>query len=250
MAEIHLFSNYDLKRYVTGDGRQKEIKALKTEGLGVELRGVIMAEEKKPNAKYWVGILYLENMIEDWKDSIGDTVELPVAYCVHDQDLDNDGDCRKPHVHMILAFPNTTTYKNALSVYDLLSAPGKKAINTCKKVISIRGSYNYLIHDTDDCRKKGKHLYDKSERITLNNFDIGAYEQLDISQKNEMIRELAKDIIDHNFINFTDFYCYVLSNYEDLNYFDLVKSYSGLFERLTKGNYQKLKFSREFPDMV
>lgn len=32
--------------------------------------------------------------------------------------------------------------------------------------------YDYLIHDTDKCRKLGKHQYDPSERITGNGFDI------------------------------------------------------------------------------
>lgn len=208
-----------------------------------------MADEKPSKARYWVGILYLENMIEDWQSTIGDIVELPVAYCIHDKDLDNDGDCRKPHVHMILAWNNNTTYNAAMYVFDLLSAPGRKCINTCKKVISIRGSYNYLIHDTDAAKKQGKFLYSKEERIVLNNFDIGAYEQLDMAQKNEMIRELGQVIIDQFFINFTDFYEYVLITYEDLNYFDLVKTYSGLFERLTKGNFQKIKFNREYGEV-
>lgn len=201
---------------------------------------------KQSNARYWVGVLYLENMLDNWQDELGDIVQLPVAYCIHDKDLDNDGDCRKPHVHMILAWGNTTTYKNAMSVFELLSAPGKQCINTCKKVISIRGSYNYLIHDTDAARKKGKYLYPKENRILLNNFDIGSYEQLDLALKNEMIRELGQVIIDQFFTNFIDFYEYVLFNYEDLNYFDLVKTYSGFFERLTKGNFQKIRFSREY----
>jgi hypothetical protein len=31
----------------------------------------------------------------------------------------------------------------------------------------------------------------------------------------------------------------VLASYEDSNYFDVLKTYSGLFERLCKGNYHK-----------
>ena len=52
--------------------------------------------------------------------------------------------------------------------------------------------YNYLIHDTEDSRKKHKHQYDKSERITGNNFDIGSYEQLSVDEKNSILVELEK----------------------------------------------------------
>ena len=79
----------------------------------------------------------------------------------------------------------------ATNVMDLLSAEGKKAINKCEAVVGIRNVYDYLIHDTEDCRKKGKEQYDPSERITGNNFDIGAYEQLGTAEKNEMFLEMG-----------------------------------------------------------
>lgn len=191
------------------------------------------------NARYWVAVLYTENMIETWEDDIADIVQLPYAYCIHDMDTDTQSEHRTDHVHMILAWPNTTTFNSAMSVFDLLSAPGKRALNICKRCISIRGSYNYLIHDTDECRRKGKYQYDKSCRIIGNNFDIGAYEQLDLNVKNEMIKEMCDIIVRECFTNFADFYMYVVSEFEDSNYFDLLKTYSGLFERLTKANWQK-----------
>ena len=96
-------------------------------------------------ARYWVAVLYLENMVEGWRDKIDDVVEVPYAYCVHDMCRDLKSEHRKDHVHIILAFPNTTTYKHAMAVFDLLSAPGRKALNTCKAVINIRSKYDYLI---------------------------------------------------------------------------------------------------------
>lgn len=195
-----------------------------------------MAIEK---SKYWVGVLYPENMIDNWQSLIGDIVELPYAYCIHDKDLDKDSDERKVHVHLMLVYPNTTTYKHMMNVFDLLSASGKKCLSSCKACVSVRGSYNYLIHDTETARKDGKYQYDKSLRITGNNFDIGSYEQISISEKNEKCRELCTLIIDEKFTNFTDFYAYVLLNFDDVTYFELLKTYSGLFERLTRGNFQK-----------
>lgn len=143
-----------------------------------------MSGNSKPsNARFWTGVLYPENMIEEWETDIGDIVQLPYAYCIHDTDTDSQSEHRKDHVHIILAFPNTTTYKHAMSVFELLSAPGKNALNTVQRCINIRSAYNYLIHDTETCRKKCKFLYDESCRKTGNNFDIGAYEQLDITIK-------------------------------------------------------------------
>ena len=122
---------------------------------------------------------------------------------------------------------------------DLLSAEGKKAINKCEAVVGIRNVYDYLIHDTEDCRKKGKEQYDPSERITGNNFDIGAYEQLGTAEKNEMFLEMGQAIREHGFTNYMDFYEFVVDTYEDMNYIEVMRCYSGHFERMTRGNYQR-----------
>ena len=194
---------------------------------------------KIDKARFWTGVLYLENMREDWKEVIGDTLQYPYAYCQHSQDKDSKSEHRKDHVHLIVAFPNTTTYKHALNVMDLLSAEGKKAINKCEAVVGIRNVYDYLIHDTEDCRKKGKEQYDPSERITGNNFDIGAYEQLGTAEKNEMFLEMGQAIREHGFTNYMDFYEFVVDTYEDMNYIEVMRCYSGHFERMTRGNYQR-----------
>lgn len=192
-------------------------------------------------AKYWSGVLYPENMVDNWEQEIGDIVQIPYAYCQHDADLTSKNEERKKHVHLILVFQNTTTYNHALNVFNLLSRQGCKAINTCQAIVSIRGAYDYLIHDTDAAKKQGKKRYDPKCRITGNNFDIGMYEQLGVVEKNEMCNVLCNIIIAEKFTNFVDFYEYCLINLfpENSNYFEVVKSYSGFFERLTKGNFQK-----------
>lgn len=195
--------------------------------------------------KYWVGVLYPENMIDDWELVIGDVLELPYAYCIHNKDKDKQSAGRKTHVHLIIVFPNTTTYNHAMEVFNKLSAEGEQAINTCQPVINIRHKYNYLIHDTDTCRKQKKFLYSPDDRVTGNNFDIGIYEQVDMQVKNDMCRELCNIIMKEGFYNFGDFYIYVITNFEDSNYFEILKSYSGLFERLTKSNYQKWQMQKE-----
>ena len=194
---------------------------------------------KIDKARFWTGVLYPENMREDWEVQIGDIVQYPYAYCKHTQDKDTKSEHRKDHVHIILAFPNTTTYKHAMGVFSLLSAEGKKALNKCEAVIGIRNVYDYLIHDTETCKKQGKEQYDPSERITGNNFDIGAYEQLGTAEKNEMFLQMGEAIREHGFTNYMDFYEFVVDTYEDMNYIEVMRSHSGHFERLTRGNYQR-----------
>ena len=73
--------------------------------------------------------------------------------------------------------------------------------------------YEYLIHNTETCKKQGKHLYTAAERITGNNFDIGSYEQLSTAEKYKMSKELCDFICEQNITNFADFYLYAVNNF-------------------------------------
>lgn len=197
--------------------------------------------------KYWTAVLYPENMVDGWREDIGELLQVPYAYCLHDKDMEKDGRTfKKEHLHIVIVFPNTTTYNHAESVLRRLEKPEQRAFNTVERVISIRYMYDYLIHDTEDCRKKKKHIYDLSERILGNGFEIGAYEQMGAKEKNDIAKKLCDIIIEMGFTNFTAFYAYIMQN-GTAEQFEVIKTYSGLFERLTKGNWQIKNSEQLFP---
>ena len=187
-------------------------------------------------ARYWVGVCYPENMIDDWKDQISKILQLPYVYCLHNQDCTTSKEIRKIHLHLVIVFPNTTTKKYALSVFNKLSKDGLICCPSCENVHSIRFMYDYLIHDTEDCRKKHKFLYYPKDRVSGNGFDIGSYEQISVQDKLKMTMELADIIVKNGYEEYLSFYMFVVSNY-DFEYFEIIKSNSGFFERLCKGNY-------------
>lgn len=196
-----------------------------------------MSQQK---AKFWWGILYPENMVANWENDIADIIQLPFAYCIHDKDLLNDGDeTRKVHVHLMIMWNNTTTYKHALSVFQELNDPGRSCVNAIKAIISPRRAWDYLIHDTEEARKKGKYQYTKEERIEGNNFDIGAYEQLSTEEKAEMRRTLSKLCLEKGFTSYAAFYRYVMMKSTDKELENVVVSYQGHFDKLCKGNYHQ-----------
>lgn len=202
---------------------------------------ITKAFDPKAKSRAWFATMYTENMIPEWQDNISGVLQYPYSYGIHNKDKDKDGVLRKEHAHIILVYPSPTTGNNVLSILKGLEAEGKSAFaagHEMMPVINMRHAYDYLIHDTEDARKKGKHLYDKSERITGNGFDIGLYEQVSAQEKQKMRQELARMIYDKNIVNFSDFYMAVVSNYDDV-YEDVVSTYSAFFERLTRGNYQR-----------
>ena len=200
-------------------------------------------------SKYWWGICYPENMKPDWKDNISDLLQVPYAYCVHDKDTnEEDEDHRKTHVHVMIVFPNTTTEKHAKSVLKELQIDDEHKMllnDTINRVINVRRAYDYLIHDTEECRKKGKYQYKKNERILGNLFDIGAYEQLGLEERMKIRRELSLFLIDKQFSDYTTFYQYVVNNY-DTEYENIVVSYQGHFDKLCKGCYHRKEKRKKF----
>lgn len=196
-------------------------------------------------AKYWVGICYPENMRDDWKASIGDLLQVPYAYCIHDKGLELDEDeTRKVHVHIILAMNNTTTEKHVRSIFNKLSMPGRICCPGAMPIINIEHMYKYLIHDTEDSRKKNKYLFNKEERITGNNFDIGAYVQIGLEEKERMLDELEDLIYNNGFTNYAQFHKCVKENFST-EYRKLVRGNSGHFDRIIKGQYHEFKTRRE-----
>lgn len=190
-------------------------------------------------ARYWWAVCYPENMIDDWEKQIQDILQLPCAYCIHDKDLLKDEEeSRKVHVHIMIAFHNTTTYKNALNVFQRLSSQGRICCNKCEQIISVKYAYNYLIHDTDKCREAGKHLYNQAERVLVNNFDIGAYEQLSQEEQEEIFDEICDYIRTNVVTNFLDL-DQEFRKRENKAYKHVLKGHTRYFVELCKGAYNK-----------
>lgn len=190
--------------------------------------------------RQWTAVLYNENMREDWQEEIGNLLQLPFAYCVHDKGLQLEkGERRKVHTHVILVFPAPTTYKHAAEVFSSLNAEGKRSFNTIEPVYSARHMYDYLIHDTEDCRKKAKFAFDPAERITGNNYDIGSYEQVSQADKNEMFDKLTDMILAYEITNYADFIIRSRMDFpEEIELVrDVTRAWSGYFDRLIKGVY-------------
>lgn len=194
--------------------------------------------------RYWTAICYPENMRRDWQENVEGLLQVPFAYCVHDKGLElESGEERKVHVHVVLVFNAPTTQSHAYEIFDRLSAPRKTCLPFCEPVYNIDRMYKYLIHDTEDARKKGKYQFDRSERHEGNCFDIGAYIQVSKAEKDQAFDDLTDLILKRRLTNFADFVAVVYTEFSEKHdlYRDIVRGWSGYFERLIKGQYHSGK---------
>lgn len=180
-------------------------------------------------------------MNPSWEADIYDVLGgIPFAYAVHDKDIDSESQERKDHVHILMVFSAPTTQKHVYQLCDRLSKPGHHAFVNPQICASVRGSYDYLIHDTEGCRKKNKYLYPSEARILGNNFEIGLFEQISLEEKKQFRNMLAVYIIEYNFTNFRSFMVCGQREFKDQIdlFMDVVASYSGYMMNLIRGNYQ------------
>lgn len=205
-------------------------------------------------AKVWLGVTYPENMVEGWQEQAPDLLQgIPFAYCIHDKDKEGhevtsaDGAIteyikklsnRKTHVHWILYLKDikqgTTTRKHATEIFNLLSLPGRICCPGAEACLNIEHSWNYLIHDTENARKKGKYQYPPECRITGNTFDIERYIILSEEKKLEMTKEICDYIVDYRVKDTAKLYRDIRKRFSE-EYFQIYKANNAMFDRLCRG---------------
>lgn len=95
-------------------------------------------------------VTYLDNFVEIIVAN-SDKIKK-YAYCTHDKDMG-----KKKHTHIILAFTTDQTLLKYVKLFNTTEvAPLDKK--------GLKPMYDYLIHDTPQCRAEGKYLYDVSCR--------------------------------------------------------------------------------------
>lgn len=202
---------------------------------------------KVVKSRYWAMISYPENMLSNWREICSDVLQVPAVYCVHDKDalsgrLSETGeDVRKIHVHWGLVFDGPTTFENAKRLINLLALPGKICCPVGEPVQNWPSFYRYLIHDTPGALALGKHLYNKKDRIEINNFDIDLYCVISERAKQACLKEIEDTIIAMSFYNYADLFVYLRTLPDpDGLIMSTAHTYSSHIERLCKGVYLKI----------
>jgi len=102
------------------------------------------------------------------------------AHAYHDKDIHADtGKPKEPHYHFLIQF--VRNQRGSWFKRFLTDTSGNIMIEPTRDPLN---SFNYLIHDTDRCRKEGQYQYDLSGRIsTFVDSDFENLEKKDVSDK-------------------------------------------------------------------
>lgn len=100
-----------------------------------------MPSVKKRN---WAFILYPESAPDDWEKRL-QLYGVPCAVSpVHDKDLTDKGELKKPHYHVILSYKSPTTYNNVSEFVKSLNQPIPIPVQ------DVSSYFEYLWHESEE----------------------------------------------------------------------------------------------------
>ena len=134
--------------------------------------------------RYWTFLIYLDSAPKNWRDILQETGLQIAISPLHDKDITDVGELKKPHYHVILCFNGPTTYSKVCSITESLNSP------IPKRILSVIGMYRYFTHKDNP----EKYQYNEEDITTLNGFDIEDRTGMTTSQTIAIKRQIQKII--------------------------------------------------------
>ena len=99
-------------------------------------------DDKQDNLKgrHFAYVIYPDSAPADWIEQLKSIGLAFVVSPLHDKDINADGTKKKDHWHIIVSWGNTTTYRAARGLCNILNCPIPQMLRNCN------GMYRYLTH--------------------------------------------------------------------------------------------------------
>lgn len=145
--------------------------------------------QKKQTKRYlsWTFVCYPESLPDNWKDLLAD---FCVPFCIspiHDKDITELGEPKKPHYHILLSFRSVKSFEQIKEITDKLNAPIPQPCN------ETRGLVRYFLH----LDHPNKAQYSRDDIIAGCGFDLENALQATATEENEIIDEIEMFLEDN-----------------------------------------------------
>lgn len=111
----------------------------------------------------WAFILYPDSAPDDWRERLKRYGVGCAVSPLHDKDLTDEGQIKKPHYHVILTYKHPTTLNNVLNFIESLNQNKRS-----EPIQDLQGYYRYLSHLDDP----DKAQYPESDIVTYCGFKV------------------------------------------------------------------------------
>lgn len=149
-------------------------------------------------------IVYPESAPSEWKEILERQCVPAFISPLHNKDLDNKGNLKKEHYHIVIFFEGCKTKEQAKEVFETIGGVGVEAVKNA------RAYSRYLCHLDSD--KKAQ--YDPNDVISLSGADYSAMITLP-SSKYEIIGEMVEYCMANDIISYAALLLYAKKNRHD-----------------------------------
>lgn len=160
-----------------------------------------MAEKRTRN---WSTIIYPKQTEDEestcpdnWSDILAELGLKCAVSPLHDKDLTSDGEKKKPHRHVLIAFEGVKTRQQAKEIFDRIGGVGAEPVN------SLYGMTRYLTH-MDNPEKA---QYSSVDVLTYGGFEYKRYASSKEDEEKQILGQMGEimQIVNDNMIyNFSD----------------------------------------------
>lgn len=178
----------------------------------------------------WTFIVYPESAPDNWRTVLDETHLRWIESPLHDKDMNEDGEIKKSHYHILLTFDGPVTEKQVIKLIDPLNTP------LPKKVGSARGLVRYMAHlDNPE-----KYQYSRDEIVGHCGADVESYFELTKTSKMSVMKEIITYIYENKIDNYADFLMICIQHSDD--WFDVAINYNTLaINKMIDGMWLKKK---------
>lgn len=161
-----------------------------------------MAKKIDDRARNWTFVFYPDSAPEDFLERIRQWHICGALSPLHDKDIRANGEYKKPHYHLVLAFEGKKSYEQVMVLVDELNAPHPPLFEAV--VRDMRGMLRYLTHSDDP----DKYQYESKDVITIAGLDYEKYTSPSSSQRYIYINEMCEWICENGVMEFETLFDY------------------------------------------
>lgn len=149
-----------------------------------------MSEKKKDTrTRNYATVVYPESAPENWMDLLADQFVPAFISPLHDQDINSDGEPKKPHYHVMIMFDGPKSVDQVKTIFDQIGGVGLEIVKV------LRSYARYLCHmdnpdkhqySTSDIRALGGADYHSVIGLAIDKY-IAIGEMIDFCEQNDIV---------------------------------------------------------------
>lgn len=157
-------------------------------------------EEKKQKVRNYAVVVYPDSttLNKNWRENIVSLGHKAIISPIHDKDLDNNGQPKKPHYHVCIFRENATTWNSCVKTMSANIDSSIKYVEVLRG--TIQASYDYMSHKN----APHKAQYNQEDVICLNGFSPFDYQKQTRTDKLNCAKEIYIYIENNTIEEFSD----------------------------------------------